>query len=47
MDWTQSTFITIHKKGKLTKCDNYGTISLISHANKILLYVINERLKTL
>jgi hypothetical protein len=46
MEWTRSTFITTHKKGKLTECDNYRTISLISHASKILLYVTNERLKT-
>ena len=29
--WTQSLVITLHKKGNLQQCQNYRTISLISH----------------
>ena len=42
--WTQSLIIPIPKKGNLKKCENYRTISLISHASKILLRIILNRL---
>ena len=42
--WTQSLIIYIHKKGHIQKCDNYRTISLISHMSKIMLTVILRRL---
>ena len=29
--WTQSLVITLPKKGKLQQCQNYRTISLVSH----------------
>lgn len=45
-DWTLSTLIPIHKKGSKTKHDNYRLIALIPHASKIMLHIINERLKT-
>ena len=35
-DWTQSTFVPLFKKGDPTVCANYRTISLISHASKVL-----------
>ena len=38
--WTQSLIIPIPKKGNLKKCENYRTVSLISHAGKILLRII-------
>ncbi|XP_072403099.1 uncharacterized protein [Diabrotica undecimpunctata] len=43
---TKSTITTNHKKCSFHKCDNYRTISLISHACQIMLHIINERLKT-
>ena len=44
-DWVSSVFVTIHKKGDLTNCDNYRTIALISHASKVLLNIILNRLQ--
>ena len=43
--WTQSLIITIPKKGNLKLCNNYRTISLISHPSKVLLNVILSRLR--
>ena len=45
--WTKSVLITIPKKGDLTDCANYRTIALISHASKVLLTIILERLKAI
>ena len=33
--WTQSLVITLPKKGNLQQCQNYQTISLISHSENI------------
>jgi len=44
-DWTQSTFVPLFKKGDPTVCANYRTISLISHASKVLLKVILDRMR--
>ena len=44
-DWTQSTFVPLFKKGDPTVCTNYRTISLISHASKVLLKVILGRIQ--
>ena len=44
--WTKSMIITIHKKGNLQLCNNYRTISLISHGSKVLKIILN-RLKPL
>ena len=44
-DWTESVFIPLHKKGSTRNCENYRTIALISHASKILLHVLNQRLR--
>ena len=44
-DWTQSTFVPIYKKGDPTVCANYRTISLISHASKVLLKIIQDRMR--
>ena len=44
-DWTDSTFVTIPKKGDLKQCINYRTIALVSHASKIILRIILERIK--
>jgi hypothetical protein len=43
--WTKSIIITIPKKGDLQLCENYRTISLVTHASKILLEIIRRRLK--
>ena len=46
LQWTRSLIIPLPKKGDLRKCNNYRTISLISHPGKVLLTVINNRLKS-
>ena len=43
--WTQSLVITLPKKGSLQQCQNYQTISLISHPSKVMLKIILNRLK--
>ena len=43
--WTQSLIIIFPKKGNLQLCQNYRTISLISHSSKVMLKVILKRLK--
>ena len=43
---TQSLIITLPKKGKLQLCQNYRTISLISHSSNVMLKVILNRLKS-
>ena len=43
--WTQSLVITLSKKGNLQQCQNYGTISLISHPSKVMLKIILNRFK--
>ena len=41
---TQSLVITLPKKGNLQQCQNYQTISLISHPSKVMLKIILNRL---
>ena len=41
---TQSLVIPIPKKCNLRKCENYRTLSLISHSSKMLLRIILSRL---
>ena len=43
--WTQSLVITLPKKGNLQRCQNYRTISLISHPSKVMLKIILNSLK--
>ena len=43
--WTQSLIITLPKKGNLQLCQNYHTISLISHPSKVMLRIRLNRLK--
>ena len=43
--WTQSLIITVPKKGNLQLCQNYRTISLISHPSKVMLRILLNRLK--
>jgi len=42
---TFSTFIPLPKKGDLKQRANYRTIALVSHASKILLRIILERIR--
>ena len=43
--WTQSLIITLPKKGNLQMCQNYRTISLISHPRKVMLKILLTRLQ--
>ena len=42
-DWKRSVFIPIPKKGNAKECSNYHTIALISHANKVMLKILQGR----
>ena len=44
-DWKKSVFLTLPKKGDASECKNHRTIALVPHASKILLHIINERLR--
>lgn len=44
-DWTESIYIPIHKKGAKDLCGNYRTITLINQTSKIMLYILQERLR--
>ena len=44
-EWTKSVIVTLPKKGDLTDCTNYRTLSLINHMCKVFLLVLLERLK--
>jgi hypothetical protein len=44
-EWGKSILVPIPKKGDLSECSNYRTISLINHTGKILLVVLLNRLK--
>ena len=43
--WKRSVFIPIPKKGNAKECSNYCTIALISHANKVVLKILQARLQ--
>lgn len=42
--WTESVLIVIPKKANSKKCADHRTISLISHASKVLLKIIQKRI---
>ena len=44
-DWKRSVFIPIPKKDNGKECSNYHTIALISHANKLMLKILQARLQ--
>ena len=44
-DWKRSVFIPIPKKGNAKECSNYRTIVLISHANQVMLKILQARLQ--
>ena len=43
--WKRSAFIPIPKKGNAKECSNYCTIALISHASKVMLKILQDRLQ--
>ena len=43
-DWKSSVFIPIPKKGNPIECLTYHTITLISHASKVVLKILQARL---
>ena len=42
-DWKRSVFIPLPKKGNAKDCSNYCTISLIPHASKVMLKILQAR----
>ena len=44
-DWSKSVFIPIPKKDNARECSNYHTVALISHASKLILKILQVRLK--
>ena len=42
--WKYAVITALHKKGDKTECGNYRSISLVSHAGKVLLKVVARRL---
>ena len=44
-DWKRSILIPIPKKGSTTKCANHRTVTLISHASKVMLNMLHARLQ--
>ena len=43
-DWKKSIYVPIYKKSDKKECGNYRTITLISHASKLLLRILQKRL---
>ena len=46
-DWKKSVYVPIYKNGDKQECGNYRTIALISHASKVLLWIIQRRLEVI
>ena len=44
-EWKLHEFVMLYKKGNAKECGNYRTIALISHASKILLIIILNRMR--
>ena len=44
-DWKRLVFIPIPKKGNAKECSNYHTTGLISHASKVMLKILQDRLQ--
>ena len=42
-DWKRSVFIPVPKKGNAKECSNYLTVTLISHASKVMLEILQAR----
>ena len=41
----RSVFVPVPKKGNAKECSNYPTTALISHANKVMLKILEDRLQ--
>ena len=44
-DWKRSVFLTIPQKGNAKERSNYSTVALISHASKVMLKILQDRLQ--
>ena len=44
-DQKRSVFIPVPKKGNAKECSDYGAISLILHASKVILKIFQDRLQ--
>ena len=44
-DWKRSVFIPIPKKDNAKECSNYRTTVLLLHASKVILKILQARLK--
>ena len=44
-DWKNSVFIPISKKSNAKECSNYCPFTLISHASKVMLKILQARLQ--
>ena len=44
-DWKRSVFIPIPKKGNAKECSDYRRVALISHASKVMLKILQDRLQ--
>ena len=44
-DWKRPVFNPIPKKGGVKECSNYHKITLISHASKVMLKILQARLQ--
>ena len=44
-DWKRSVFIPIMKKGNSKECSTHHTTALISHASKVMLKILQDRLQ--
>ena len=44
-DWRRSVFTSISKKGNPKECSDYCTVTLISHASKVMLKILQGRLQ--
>ena len=44
-DWKRSVFIPIPKRGNAKECLNYHTIALISHTSKVMLKILQVKLR--
>ena len=44
-DWKRSVFIPIPKKGNAKEYSKYRTIALISHSSKVMLKILQARLR--
>ena len=44
-DWKRSIFIPVSKKGNAKECSNYCTTVLISHASKVMLKILQDKLQ--